>query len=323
MTTPVDTAGLSSTLGMSLADAALEYGRRGFRVIPIHHLTSRGMCSCGSCDPEHLRMSAQKHPAIRQWQTLATSSAPQIRSWWRADPDYGIGVVMGGAARLVALDVDGDLGRASLVELERRFGALPETTTSRSGGGGEHRLFVVPQGVELGSIRNRAGKLGAEFLGRSTGLDVRAERGQIVVSPTQHRSGSRYRWVCDARPAPLPRWLFDLMVGPIAPPPPPARSRCSAVAGDVVRRASAYLAHLPDAVAGQGGHDATWRAALALVRGFDLPPEVACDLLVREYNPRCRPPWSEKELWHKVVTAGREGRVPPGYLLARARGTAA
>lgn len=82
-----------------------------------------------------------------------------------------------------------------------------------------------------------------------------------------------------------------------------------------VRRASAYLAKMPPAVSGEGGHAATWDAACVLVRGFDLPSEVALDLLKREYNPRCKPEWSEKDLDHKVASAAAKGRLPIGYLL--------
>lgn len=55
-------------------------------------------------------------------------------------------------------------------------------------------------------------------------------------------------------------------------------------------RAARYLATLPPAVAGQQGHAATLKAAIALVRGFDLPHADALELLVRDYNPRCVPP---------------------------------
>jgi hypothetical protein len=83
---------------------------------------------------------------------------------------------------------------------------------------------------------------------------------------------------------------------------------------DVERRAIAYLARMPAAIAGQGGHDATWRAAIALSRGFGLDEHTTLRLLLSEYNPRCEPPWSERELRHKAAQAGN-ANVPHGYLL--------
>lgn len=81
-----------------------------------------------------------------------------------------------------------------------------------------------------------------------------------------------------------------------------------------IKRASAYLAKLPSAISGQAGHDDCWNAALTVVRGFSLPAGVAFDLLSSEFNPRCTPPWSDRELEHKIEDA--EGSyLPAGYLL--------
>lgn len=63
----------------------------------------------------------------------------------------------------------------------------------------------------------------------------------------------------------------------------------------------AYLAKLPPAVSGSGGHSATLRAACECVR-FGLTDSEAMQALA-EYNRRCSPPWSERELAHKVTSA--------------------
>ena len=70
---------------------------------------------------------------------------------------------------------------------------------------------------------------------------------------------------------------------------------------DLKRRARDYLAHLPPAVSGSGGHNATFLAACWLVR-FGLGDRDAMALL-REFNQRCLPPWTEKELAHKLADA--------------------
>jgi KaiC/GvpD/RAD55 family RecA-like ATPase len=82
-----------------------------------------------------------------------------------------------------------------------------------------------------------------------------------------------------------------------------------------IRRASHYIGKMDPAISGSGGHAQTWKVALVLTRGFDLSDDVALDLLEREYNPRCQPPWSRRQLEHKIKTARRDGRVPTGYLL--------
>jgi hypothetical protein len=120
---------------------------------------------------------------------------------------------------------------------------------------------------------------------------------------------------------------LDPTAVPLAPPPAlppvPLASPGAPPSADVLARAFAYLAKLPAAVSGQDGSGALWDAALAMVRGFALPREVALDLLRREYNPRClgktggAEPWSEAELEHKVNDAAKSDRVPLGYLLPK------
>jgi hypothetical protein len=87
----------------------------------------------------------------------------------------------------------------------------------------------------------------------------------------------------------------------------------------VIDRASAYLARIPAAISGHAGHDQTFVAACALVHGFALDEGTALALL-RDYNTRCSPPWTEKELIHKIrsATATATHTKPRGHLLGDA-----
>ena len=71
-----------------------------------------------------------------------------------------------------------------------------------------------------------------------------------------------------------------------------------------LERARRYIAKCPPAVSGQGGHNATFHVAACLVHGFALGEPDAFALL-SEYNRGCMPPWSERELRHKVESASR------------------
>jgi hypothetical protein len=75
---------------------------------------------------------------------------------------------------------------------------------------------------------------------------------------------------------------------------------------NTIRRAEAYLDKIPSAVSGQGGHNQTFTAATCLVHGFGLDPDTALGILLSSYNPRCDPPWTEKELRHKVEDAASQ-----------------
>jgi hypothetical protein len=82
-----------------------------------------------------------------------------------------------------------------------------------------------------------------------------------------------------------------------------------------IDRARAYLAAIPGAVSGAGGHNQTFAVACKLVE-FGLSPDEAWSLLA-EYNQRCAPTWSERELRHKLEDAFRRAN-PRADFISRA-----
>jgi hypothetical protein len=268
-------------LASNLGQAALALANLGARVFP--------------CAPHG------KVPVTRHGCRDATSDRAAIRAWWARWPTANIGLATG--AGLLVLDVDPRHGgNGSLARLP----ALPATRETLTGGGGRH-LFM------RGRARCSAGRFGP-------GLDIRGDGGYVVVPPSVHPNGTIYRWHPDRglahRTVDAPDWLLDLLrprtrpvrlLGPTLAHAPDLARR--------VNRARRYLSRFPGAISGQGGHAATWAAALSLVCGFELPVEVAFDLLASDFNPRCELPWSERELRHKVESADREAEVERGYLL--------
>lgn len=82
----------------------------------------------------------------------------------------------------------------------------------------------------------------------------------------------------------------------------------------IIDRARLYLAKVPGAVSGGGGHNQTFAVACALVKGFDLSIDDARPLL-SEWNQGCLPPWSARELEHKLRQADTVADTEPrGYL---------
>ncbi len=73
----------------------------------------------------------------------------------------------------------------------------------------------------------------------------------------------------------------------------------------VVERARKYVATMPPAVSQQGGHNATFRVACVLILGFGLDISQALPVL-SEWNLACQPPWSERELMHKLKSASTQ-----------------
>ena len=86
----------------------------------------------------------------------------------------------------------------------------------------------------------------------------------------------------------------------------------------VRERARRYLATVPPAITGQHGDLHTFRVCCRLVRGFALADHEALAVLA-DWNARCEPPWSERDLIAKLRHALRYGREPIGGLLETPR----
>jgi len=170
-------------------EAALDYARRGWRVVPI--------------------MAGSKRPALTRWTEQATTDPATIKEWWDGHDDYGVGIATGPASGMWVLDVD---DYDSFRDLELRYEPLPATRTSITGSGGYHFLFRWPEGRD---VRNDAGRrLGP-------GLDVRGDGGQIVTPPSVHPTGTTYEWDAGepSELADAPEWLLDLVCVDTAPEP--------------------------------------------------------------------------------------------------------
>ncbi len=96
-----------------------------------------------------------------------------------------------------------------------------------------------------------------------------------------------------------------------AMPPPVASS-------ERLEQARRYLSRVPPAVEGEGGDEATYRAACYAARDFGLSEPEALSVL-GEWNARCSPPWDEKRLAAKVRGALKYGKRPIGSKLLDVR----
>ena len=104
---------------------------------------------------------------------------------------------------------------------------------------------------------------------------------------------------------------------PASPDPPPSPRRpvlvCPRTSLGVVERARRYAARIEPAIAGEHGDLHTFRVCCRIVRGFGLSDDEALAVLT-EWNSRCEPPWSERELRDKIDCARRYGREEIGGL---------
>lgn len=288
---------------LALLDAACLCAERGLHVIPVWRSIS-GRCTCprgAEC------ISPGKHPAIDSWQTAASTELTILRDWFAGDR-HNIGVVCGPSG-IVVIDVDPrNGGNETLATLVADLGPLPTTITADSGGGGTHYVFRRPTG-DLES------KLGP-------GVDLLRDSRQFLVEPSVHPSGGLYRWRASCAPdeiaiASLPdAWIKRARRQ--APRRPISTSPL--VSTDAkMERARRYLARIPGAVSGDNGHTQTFNAVAHVMIGFDLDPDATRSIILGDYNPRCDPPWSERDIDHKIRSVAEHCKRERGYLLTADR----
>lgn len=264
----------------TLADWAEEYARMGYRVFP--------------CVP------GEKRPLTTHGCKDASSDLGEIAFWWEETPDANIGIATDG---LLVVDIDqkGDEPNPWTIDQPDDLASTPVAKTPR---GGFHHWFRQPANSDL---RNSAGKLGKD-------VDHRANGGYVVAAPSVV-DGQSYIWVRPLVPpgdlAEVPAWLLELL----NPAPRQILSDRRELPYEIEERASKYIRECPEAVSGNRGHPAAYRVATYLVHGFCLSEDRATAIFKAEYNPRCTPEWSDKEIDHKIRDAAAKPHDRPyGWL---------
>ena len=85
---------------------------------------------------------------------------------------------------------------------------------------------------------------------------------------------------------------------------------------NAVQRAERYAETMAPAVSGEDGHGRTFHVCCKLLNGFDLT-ETELWPILDKWNTRCDPPWTTKELEHKVAEAVKVGtQEQRGYMYA-------
>lgn len=290
-----------------LAHHALKYASHGWRVFP--------------CLPR------QKVPATKHGIKDATIDLSQIREWWAKNPNYNVAIACGRESDVYVIDVDVQeatsvSGWNTLQKLADEGKFISETVRQNTPRGGAHFFYCATLPP---TSRNN-------FM---SGIDIRSNGFYVVTAPSIHPNGGQYTWAPGFAPWENGLAQFPDFMRPTtrAPWQPSRGAICpDSVTGihdsagqlpnDILQRASAYLQECDPAIQGAGGHSSLLWAAVALVHGFCLSNEQALNLLIREYNGRCIPPWDlsllkeERDFSRKVPEARKLiPQHPPGWLL--------
>jgi len=179
------------------SEAAQQYVSQGFSVIPLCWPGSDGSCACGR---NHQGKLIGKVPLTEHGLNDATQTLGGVREYWGKWPYANIGLL---TKKLIVLDLDVKSGGFnSKNQLIAKNGEFPRTRVHKTGGGGEHWLYLAPEGSDY---RGGAGKYGYP------GVDIRANGGYIVAPCSLHASGERYEVIDNASIAPAPAWILELI----------------------------------------------------------------------------------------------------------------
>lgn len=207
---------------------------------------------------------------------------------WFVQNGFKVGLRTGGVSGLAYIDCD---NRENAVALYRELGSKIKAIIQTPRG--FHFPFRTPDEPVRNAVR-------AKIMGALA--DVRGEGGQ-VISPPSTISGKVYHFIhgFELDPKKLevfdPRWIEQKTV-----------RREPIHEDDTLRRitrARAWLAKHEPAISGQGGHKQMFSACCWMFQKFQLTMDKAWPLIL-EYNERCVPPFSEKELRHKLLDASQK-----------------
>jgi putative DNA primase/helicase len=185
-----------------LLQFALWYAGRGWPVLALHTPID-GECSCGKeCG------TPGKHPRYHEEDLAsgahsATTDVSILTKWWHRWPVANIGIATGkDSFSVLDADITGTVnGLETLADFQLKHGPLPETVEQITGSGGRQFFFEYS-----GDLANRV-----RF---APGLDTRSDGGLVVVPPSLHISGKRYRWHSPPDKTLLatwPEWLLEVI----------------------------------------------------------------------------------------------------------------
>jgi hypothetical protein len=152
------------------------------------------------------QMAGAKCPPIKWGAYQQKRPRPRdLFGWYRHWPNAGIALVLGSVSNVAAVDCD---NREADDALTAHLGAVPRAPYSISGSGKPHRYHLLFQCPDLPT--------NAKYCPWHPCLEFRGKGGIIVLPPSLHPSGNRYRWRSgcspqEIAPPPLPEPILEAL----------------------------------------------------------------------------------------------------------------
>jgi putative DNA primase/helicase len=249
---------------------------------------------------------------------LPGEKMPKVKGWNRQSmprdqhkPGANLAIQTGAlSGNLVCIDID----RREVLERADAFLPYTPMVDGRPGKPRAHRYYRVTSiPSEFVADPHVAGGIGGPRTKRfgPAKIDWQGTGVCVVCPPSFHAQSGEYRVWDDPAAEPTEVDFMELWDA--------ARDLATEFGWvDRTQEASRYI-HRIKAKSGEGGSNATFHAASALVNGFLLDSEDAMQLLQTWNRSNATPCWSDDDLRHKLEGAlakvGTDPRFPPGYLI--------
>ncbi len=250
-----------------------------------------------------------KHPAV-PWKQYQDQRIPreQVEEWF-LQGEHNLAIITGVISGIVV--VDGDSLQACEF-IEETCTKTPMVVQTRKG---RHYYYrhsgtKVPNACRVLDIPP---------------VDLRGDGGLVIGPGSTHPSGHVYCLTSESNITPPPElplyeesWFPDAVKAEPTSFVRPVLHFGGPAEKDAYELAVRYMNNVPGAITGTGGDNHTYVQACRLVRGFNLSDDQALDIM-REWNARCQPAWSDQELAAKITHARAYGTGSFGSMLARSR----
>lgn len=239
----------------------------------------------------------EKRPLHNGWQDEASNDRKTVQCMWLNDPEANVGL----AIQPGFIAIDGDLYKPgaedALAAFETKHGELPSTLESRTARGGLHLIYKTTKtfGNGKGSLPNFG--------------DVRGYGG-LIVGPGSIFQGKRYAVEYLSTPVALPAVVEGMLCESSrrdrSEPDEPTRfvlvddpanaqaftDWCAAKSTRTIATPDGQVA--APCVENQGGNNML-AATGAMAHDYGLSEDVAAEIALEHFNPRCEPLWDDEE----------------------------
>lgn len=219
-----------------------------------------------------LPMGDDKKPMVL-WKELQTRrpTTDELHEW----PKENIAIITGEISGLAVIDCE---SRDDYEWFWKNRGQTPMVTKTRRG----YHLYFRHPGQRVSNAQRVTDESG------TSRYDVRGDGGYVLAPPSRHSEGSYYWVTMPYRTDFLPK--FDMAWRPETP-----EYRNT---DRIIHDGEAYISAIR-AVSGQGGHSETFKVVQRL-KESGMRESEAIIALQRWNATNAEPPWSEKELLHKI-----------------------